>query len=154
MTFGHFYAFRSRCCDALLPLQKGNSGYTARTWTCVHFRSKNPALPWAGADKGGTPHLSAQASQRNDWQCSTRHACVLCTLPGRYNWVWEASSTMAPSTTCTCVHELQQWLASHTVLRHNVNTTWHYVTLHIDMCPPMVLCHVQHSQYYLCYYII
>ena len=40
MTCGHFYPFRSRCCDALLPLQKDNSAYTAHTWTYVHFCSK------------------------------------------------------------------------------------------------------------------
>ena len=28
VTFGHYHRFRSRYCDALLPLQKDNSAYT------------------------------------------------------------------------------------------------------------------------------
>ena len=137
-------------------IRPGQSASLAlQTWITIHFTEEKESWFLSGwADKWGIPHLSAQANHRKIWESGTRHARVLCSLPETYNWIGEASSTMAPCTTRTCVHELQQGLASHTLPWHSFNTRWHYMTWHIDMLPPMVVYHVQHGLYSLCYYKI
>ena len=89
MNFGHFYPFRSRCCNALLPFQKDNSAYSAHTWTCVRFCGKENLLRhWLGRIKEGSltystrPISVAGTTNMKNYSFYTRKGILIPYWPG------------------------------------------------------------------------